>query len=166
MSPQNDEKQSSVRISAYFVDRLGKLAKSGSVNRHHLQLCLIIVWLRVFEDSTLPNYFKVAMEIRELEAGMKGEMKPSLEYIEMKFPGKALPIKLSESDSIKISCFASRTNLTRHLLMKNMILVGIEELEKITENNQYRYADVEPQLFKAIELIMKKGRKAFLAAIK
>ena|ERR1039457_5274040 len=166
MSSQNDEKQASVRISAYFVDRLDKLAKCGSVNRHHLQLCMIIVWLRVFEDSTLPNFFKVAMEIRELEAGMKGEMKPSMEYIEMRFPGKALPIKLSESDSIKISCFASRTHLTRHLLMKNMILVGIEELEKITVNSQYRYEEIEPQLFKTFELIMKKGRKAFLAAIK
>jgi hypothetical protein len=166
MSPQNDEKQFSVRISEYFVDRLDKLAKSGSVNRHHLQLCLIIVWLRVFEDSTLPNYFKVALEIRDLETMITGDMKPTLEYIELKYPGKALPIKLSESDSTMISIFASRTHLNRHLLMKKMILVGIEELEKITENNQYRYADVEPQLFKAIELIMKKGRKAFLAAIK
>jgi hypothetical protein len=127
---------------------------------------LIIVWLRVFEDSKLPNYFKLALEIRNLEAGMKGEMKPSLEYIESKFPGKALPIKLSESDSTMISVFASRTHLSRHLLMKNMILVCIEELEKITGNNPYRYADVEPQLFSSLETIMKKGRKAFLAAIK
>lgn len=166
MYPQNDEKQVSVRLSEYFIDRLDKLAKNGSVNRHHLMLCLIIIWLKVLEYSKLPNYFKLAIEIRDLEARLKGDMKPPLEYIESKFPEKSIPVKLTDADIKRIACLVSRTHLSRHQLLINMMNIGIEELENATSSEVYRYADIEPQLYSSLETIMKKGRKAFLTVIK
>jgi hypothetical protein len=47
-----------------------------------------------------------------------------------------------------------------------MIIIGIEELENITEYKTYEFGAAEPKLYKSFELIMKKGFKAFKAGIK
>jgi hypothetical protein len=73
---------------------------------------------------------------------------------------------LSEDDSLYIVSYAGRANMTRHHMMKSMVITGIEELEEMTNDKEYDFSVVEPKLKRAFGIIMAKGAKAFKEGIR
>lgn len=162
MTPRFDEKQCSVRLNEDYISKLNRLAELGAMNRHHLMLCLINVWLSVLnKKGVMPHVFNAAVVLRELQGALDGIPKP--DYSVYIVPEKPLPMKFTEGDIFDLERFASFSHISRHQLMKDMLMVGIEELGEITNYGEYQYGEVEPKLFKSLELIMKKGEKAFNA---
>lgn len=166
MSPRNENTQIPVKLNEHYLERLDKLAKNASVKRHHLMLCLLTLWLKVLEDSKLDNFFNLALVLREHEKVIKGLGETPHEYIDANFSEKAIPINLSDDDIWRIKSLISRTRMNRHQLMKNMIIVGIEELEHATDFKAFQYAAVEPQLYKTFATIMHKADKALRTILK
>ncbi len=166
MIPRNEEKQIPVKLDDFFIGRLDTLAKRGAMNRHHLMLSFVNVWLNVLEKSEMSHVFYLALILRDLEAPLNGILRPQREFTESRLPEKPLPIKITAEDIFKIDCFANKANISRHQLMKNMIITGIEELEEATEHKPYQFATIEPLLHKSFAMIMAKGFKALKAGIK
>jgi hypothetical protein len=58
------------------------------------------------------------------------------------------------------------SHISRHQVLKTMIIVGIEELEILTDSRSYQMGSIESELHASFSMIMKKGFKAFEAYIK
>jgi len=164
MTALNDEKRIAVKLNDGLTNRLDSLAKRSSIIRTDLMLCLVNTWLNVLDKSQFPHIFYVANLLRVYKAQMNME----LGVYEHEFSGsrileKPIPIKIKESDIFIIYGYANKSHLSRHQLLKTMIIVGIEELEKIVPVGLYQYASVEPALSKVLSSIMSNGYKAFKA---
>jgi hypothetical protein len=166
MIPRIDEKQISIKLNETLVGRLDVLAKKGELNRNHLMLSFVNIWSSVLEEANLPGLFYIANLLRVRENQMKGDYVYEHEFTESRLPEKPFPIKFSESSVSNISAFASVNHVSRHLLLKTMIIVGIEELENITDGKNFQFGVIEPELHKRFSLIMKKGLTAFKAYLK
>jgi hypothetical protein len=167
MTPNIDEKQISIKLNDFLIGRLDILAENGGLKRNHLMLSFVNLWLSVFETTRFILTFYVANLLRVHEAQMNQDLDVyEHEDSESKPPEKPYPIKLSEADSFKIRCHALKSHITRHQMLKIMIIVGIEELENVTDSKTYRFEDIEKRLFKEFKKIMEKGERAFKAYIK
>lgn len=167
MTIPNVEKLIAVKLNADLTSRLDSLAKRAGMLRAQLMLNFVNIWINVIENSKLAHVFYTANLLRVHEA----QMNSILGIYEHEFSGsriteKPIPIKMSESDIFKVSGYANKNHLSRHQMLKTMIIVGIEELEKITSEGSYQYGSVEPELHNAFCLIMKKGYNAYKAYIK
>jgi predicted DNA-binding protein len=162
MTANIDEKQIAIKLNYDMIDRLDNLAKRGGLNRSHLMLSFVNIWLSVLEESRYSLMFFVANLLRVHEAQMNGEMEIyEHEYSGSSIPEKPIPIKLSEADIFKISCHANKSHISRHQMLKTMIIVGLEKLENITEHKSYQIGDIEKRLYKEFNIIMKKGERVF-----
>jgi predicted DNA-binding protein len=167
MTSRIDEKQIAIKLNDNLIERLDSLAKRGGMNRSHLMLSFVDTWLSVLEMSRLTFTFLVANILRVHEAQVKGRMgvyehKNSGSGI----PEKPIPIKLSEADIFKVIGHAMKSHISRHQMLKIMIIVGIEELEAITDHKPYQFWEIEQQLYNEFSMIMKKGVRVFKEFIK
>ncbi|MFZ3207364.1 MAG: hypothetical protein WA140_00800 [Geobacteraceae bacterium] len=160
------EQQVTVKLNDFRISRLDMLAKLGSMNRHYLMQSFVNLWLNVLGSFKMPHVFYLAIVFRDLEAPLKGIDRPQQDFSESTLPARSLPIKLTESAIFSIDCFANKSNITRHQMMKNMVITGIDELAEITDYKLFDFAMIEPQLNKAFVLIMRKALKAFEAGMK
>ena len=165
MIPQNDEKQIAIKLNDNLISSLDALAKAGDMNRNHLMLSFVNIWVSVLDESMLPGLFYISNlhRVREIQ-----HFSPAYEheFTESRIPEKPIPMKFSESNILTIEALASINHISRHQLMKTMIIVGIEELENITDRGPYQFGSVEKKLHNAFSTIMKKGFKAHLAYMK
>ncbi len=166
MSPKNEDRQITVKLSELFIKRLDALAKNGSLNRHQLMLTLVTLWLKVLDETGFATLFDLALLLREKIRAVRDLIETPWEYAESHFQEKSIPIKLPDSSILKITCLVSKTRMTRHQIMKNMIVVGMEELENISLNKPYDYADVEPKLVKQLNETMNMASKLMRIALK
>jgi metal-responsive CopG/Arc/MetJ family transcriptional regulator len=167
MTANIDEKQIAIKLNDDLIGRLDSLSKLGGMNRSHLMLSFVNIWLNVLETSRLKLIFFVANILRVHEAQMNGEMNLyEHEYSASRIPERAIPIKLSEADIFKVLGHAMKSHISRHQMLQIMIIVGIEELEKITDYKPYQLGDIEKLLFKEFSMLMKKGEKVFKEFIK
>lgn len=167
MTPNIDEKQISIKLNDFLIGRLDILAENGGLKRNHLMLSFVILWLSVLETTGFVLTFYAANIFRVHEAQMHQDLEVyEHEDSESKLPEKPYPIKVSDADDFKIRCHALKSHITRHQMLKIMIVVGIEELEKITDSKKYKFEDIEKLLFKKFKMVMEKGERAFRAYIK
>jgi hypothetical protein len=167
MIPRFDEKQIAVKLNDNFISRLDVLAKKGDMNRNHLMLSIINIWISVLEDSNsglfyISNLFRVRQIQMECRMGYEHEF----ENTDLRTPEKPLPLKFSESSILTITGLASLNHISRHLFLKTMIIVGIEELEEITDCKPYQFGAVEQELHNLFLNVMTKGNKAFMAYLR
>jgi hypothetical protein len=166
MIPNIDEKQIAIKLNDHLIGSLDALAKNGEMNRNHLMLSFVNIWLNVLEESRMRGLFYIANLMRVRETQMQCTPAYEHEFTESRLPEKPLPLKFSESSIHSINALASVNHISRHLLLKTMIIVGIEELEKLTDRKPYQFAAIEKELHKLFTKIMEKGFKAFKAFIK
>ncbi len=167
MTSYFDEKQIAIRLNEDLIARLDSLAGFGEMKRNHLMLSFVNIWLSVLEKSEMAHVFYAANILRVHEFQMTGGMGAyEHEFTESRPPEKPFPIKLTKEDIFNIYRFANFSHISNHLLLKTMIIVGIEELEKLTDDKPYQLGTIEPQLYKSFAKIMEKGFKAFKAYIK
>ena len=168
MKENLDEKQVAIKLSENYISRLDDLARRGNTNRRQLMVNFIKIWLDELKESNLANFFHLAIILREIEADMKGDLGRQSEYVELIVPEKQFPfpIMLTEDDNLYVISCSGRANMTRHHMMKSMIITGIGELEKLTDNKEYDFSVVEPKLKRALGVIMAKGFRAFREGIR
>lgn len=162
MSPGIDEKQISIKLNDNLIGRLDRLANNGEMNRNHLMLSFVNLWLSVLEKSSMPGLFYINNLLRVRKFQMLGVLSVHEHgYADSSIPEKPYPIKISESVIFNINRFTSFNPISRHQLLKIMIIVGIEELECITENKPYEFGHIEKKLNDSFSFTMKKGFDAF-----
>jgi len=165
MVAQMDEKQIAIKLNEYLISSLDALAKAGGMNRNHLMLSFVNTWVNVLDESSMRGLFYISnlLRVREVQSFSSAF---EHEFTESRIPEKPLPMKFSDSSITGIDALASVNHISRHQLLKTMIIVGIEELEKITERRPYKFCSIEFKLHNSFSNIMKKGFKAFKAYIK
>jgi hypothetical protein len=163
-----NEKQIAIKLSEKYISRLDDLAKRGNTNRRQLMVNFIRMWMDELKESSSANFFHLAIIIREIEADTKMDCNRRSEFVELLHPSpeRPFPIMLSEDDRLLMVSCSGRCNMTRHNMMKKMVITGIEELEVITSDQEYQYSVVEPKLKRAFGIIMAKGFRAFSEGIK
>jgi len=166
MIPRADEKQIAINLNSLLVVDLDGLAKSCDMNRTHFMLSIIMTWLSALGESNMPGLFYITSLLRVRENQMNGNHAYEHEFTESCIPEKTLPMKFTESTIHSINSFASVNHISRHLLLKTMVIVGIEELIELTDRKPFEFAEIEPALHKAFCNIMGKGFKAFKTFIK
>jgi hypothetical protein len=156
------EKQIAIKLSEKYISRLDDLAKRGNTNRRQLMVNFIRMWMDELKESSSANFFDLAIIVREKEAEMKMDFNRRSECVESLLPSpeRPFPIMLSEDDRLYMVSYSGRCNMTRHNMMKKMVITGIEELEVLTNDQEYQYSVVEPKLKRA------KGLRAFREGIK
>jgi hypothetical protein len=159
------EKQIAIKLSENYISHLDDLAKRGKTNRRQLMVNFIKIWLDELRESNSANFFHLAIILRGIEDDMEQDSARRSEFIESNFPEKPFPIMLPEDDSLYVVSCAGRCNMTRHHMMKIMVITGIEELEELTDNKEYDFPVVEPKLKIAFGIIMAKGVKAYREGI-
>jgi len=167
MTLNNDEKRIAVKLNDKLTARLDSLAKRSGIIRTNLMVSFVKTWLKVLEESQLSHMFYIANLLRVHKAQMN--MEDGIyehEFSGSRIPEKPIPMKISESSVLEVSGYANKSHLSRHQMLKTMIIVCIEELEKITPEGSYQYGSVEPALLKVLSSIMNKGYNAFKAYIK
>lgn len=166
MTENPGDKQIAIKLSEKYISRLDDLAKRGHTNRRQLMVNFVRIWMDELKESNSANFFHLALILRGIEADFKSDNRRRSEFIESNYPEKPFPIMLSEDDEMDISAFAGRANMTRHHMMKSMVITGIEELEELTNNKEYEFLGVRQKLKKAIAAIMAKGSKAAMEVIR
>lgn len=165
MIPHIDEKQIAIKLNDNLISSLDALARAGDMNRNHLMLSLVNIWISVLDESRLPGLFYISNlhRVRDIQC-----FSPAYEheFTESRIPEKPLPIKFSEVSISNIDRFANFNHISRHQLLKTMIIVGIEELETIADCRPFQFGSVEKKLHHSFSTIMKKGLKAHLAYMK
>lgn len=165
MNENLGEKQIAIKLSENYTFRLDDLARRGHTNRRQLMVNFISLWLNELKERSSANLFHLAIILRGIEADMNQDYGRRSEFIESNFPEKPFPIILTEDDSRYVMSYAGRANMTRHHMMKSMVITGIEELEELTDNKEYEFSAIEPKLERAFGVIMAKGFKAFKEGI-
>ena len=160
------EKQIAIKLSENYISRLDDLARRGDTNRRQLMLNFIKIWLNELKEINKADFFHLAIILRGIEADMEQDDPRRTEFVESNLPEKPFPIILSRNDSLYIISCAGRANMTRHHMMKSMVITGIEELEELTDNKEYDFSVVEPKLKRAFGIIMAKGFRAFREGIR
>lgn len=159
-------KQVAVQLNEIYASRLDDLAKRGGMNRNHLMLFLVNIWLNVLNQGAFPGMFYILNLLRVRFLQFEGHSPYEHEFTGSKLPVKSFPIKLTEATIDELGAFANHNHITKHNLLKTMIIVGIEELEELTDRNTYQIGIVEPLLHKSFSTLMKKGPKIFKEFIK
>jgi hypothetical protein len=160
------EKQIAIKLSENYISRLDDLARRGDTNRRQLMLNFIKIWLNELKEINKADFFHLAIILRGIEADMEQDDPRRTEFVESNLPEKPFPIILSRNDSLYIISCAGRANMTRHHMMKSMVITGIEELEELTDNKEYDFSVVEPKIKRAFGVIMAKGFRAFREGIR
>jgi len=160
------EQQIAIKLSENYILRLDDLARRGNTNRRQLMVNFIKIWMNELKESSSANFFQLAIILRSIEADMNQDDPRRAEFVESNLPEKPFPIILSRNDRLYIVSCAGRANMTRHHLMKSMIITGIEELEELTDNKEYDCSIVEPKLKRAFGIIMAKGFRAYREGIR
>ncbi len=166
MIPPRDEKQIAVKLNEQLIDRLDALARNGGMNRNHLMSSFVNVWLSALEKASMPSLFYIANLFRVRENQMHRMRVYEHEFTELRLPEKPLPLKFTESDIFRINSLACVNHISRHLLLKTMIIVGIEDLENKIDSMPFQFGALEPELYKSFSIVMQKGDKSFRAYLK
>jgi hypothetical protein len=160
------EQQIAIKLSKNYKSRLDDLARRGNTNRRQLMFNFIKIWIDELKESSSANFFQLAIILRSIEADMNQDDSRRADFVESNLPEKPFPIIMSRDDRYYIISCAGRANITRHHMMQDMVITGIGELEKLTDNKEYDYSVVEPKLRKAFHVIMDKGSRAFREGIR
>lgn len=160
MSPSISECSVSVKIKVKSLESLDKIAKKADLSRHKLMHNVLQASVEELEAFQRIGFFKVGLLARDvIETFQKisglGRRKDLNE--------KAVPIHLSQEWLDRIDTLASKADLSRHQLMKNLIEVGAEELDSLCGRAAYPIAKGILQVRNAITRICNNGETAISA---
>ena len=149
------DKSTSIKLSAHWIERLDKLTKQADLSRQQLMHNIIEVGIDAIEFSSKVGVFQLGLMIRDL---LDLRRKP------VTGGETPLPLKVDEKVFAKVEMFAEKSDLTRHQLMRNLILVGIEELEGSARVGVFQLSVALRDLGGTVKKIVKDGQRAISGA--
>ncbi len=158
MLKEATEKTTSIKLHTDWIKRLDDLAALGDLSRHHLMKNMIDVSLDEFTTLRALGFFKVGMALRDLQTRF---WKPHV----WRTTGdeKSIPITLSEDELSTIDRYAEECDLTRSQFMRNLIYLGIEELEFFKGIGFFKLNDAYNRISDTIKGIINDGQRALKA---
>lgn len=127
MTPKPDEKQITVNLDSDWLKRLDNMAKHAKISRHRLISNLLTAGIPEIEKLEHIKLFQLAILVRDIKEGISG--KKARQDEEKKLKEMPIPIRIDQSLVPTLDRLAKRADLTRHHLARNIITVGLEELE-------------------------------------
>ena len=153
----DSDKTISVKLNERWIERLDQLAKKGGVSRHHLMRNLIEVGMKGIHASSYVGLFQLGVAIRDL-FNLRKKVEPGEE--------KPLPLRLDEKLLEKIDLYAKRGDLSRNQLIRNILQIGIEEIEGAQRVGLLQLSLWMRDVENAIKRIISNGEKAAQAVDK
>lgn len=166
MIPDINDKQVAIKLNEQLIGSLDRLAKAGGTNRTTLMHMIVSTCLDALDKADMPGIFYIASLLRVRKLQLEMQFAYEHEFTGFPYPEKAIPMKFSEEALDKIGVFFNHNHITRHLLLKTIIIVGIEEMERLTDGEPYQLDKISKALFKSYSDLMKRGYKAFRTFIK
>lgn len=145
------EKTVSVKLGEQWITRLDKLAKAAGLSRHQLMRNMIQVGVNGISLASKVGLFQIGLAIRDL-LDLRKKAEPGEE--------KPLPLRIDEKLLDKVDAFAARGGLSRHQLMRNLIHLGIDELEGASRVGVLQTSVWLRDLEEAIKKVIRNGSKA------
>lgn len=147
----DSEKTISIKLNEHWVERLDKLAKKGGVSRHRLMRNLIEVGIKGISVASKVGVFQLGVVIRDF-LNLRHKPGPGKE--------KPIPLKLDSTLLDRVDTFAERGGLSRNQLMRNLIHVGVEELEGAARVGVLQLGLLMRDVEDSIKKIIQDGSKA------
>jgi predicted transcriptional regulator len=153
-----NEKTTTIKLDSVWLDRLDTLAKRAELSRRQLMMNMVDVGLDQIKVLKMFGFFKVGLLVRQMseKSGMghtweeTGELKPA-------------PVTLKEKTWDLLDTLAEAGDISRHQLVRNIIYVGIEQLESFQKVGLFQIKDACILLKKSFNEIIEDGQKAMNA---
>ncbi len=153
------DKEISIKMNKEFIERLDKLAHMGKISRRQLLKNFLEVGVIEVEGLKDIGIFQAAIFIRDLQEKRSGIKKmPAIVGGEI-----PIPIKIDEEFLYRLDKLAERADLSRHQLMKNILLVGVEETEALAKLGIVQMVIIIHDLPESFAKFFKVGEKALKA---
>lgn len=153
------EREVSIKMNEGFISRLDKLARMGKLSRRQLMKNFLEVGVIEIEGLKDIGIFQAAILIRDLQERRSGG-KRLPDVVGGEIP---IPIKIDKEFLGRLDMLAERAGLSRHNLMKNILLVCAEQTENLAKLGIVQTVVVICDLPESFSRFFKAGEKALKA---
>lgn len=153
-----NEKTTTIKLDSGWLDRLDQLAKRAGLSRRQLMINMVDVGLDQINVLKKLGFFKVGLLVRQIseKSGMAHTWKETGEL-------KPTPVTLKEATWDHLDNLSEAGDISRHKLVRNILYVGIEQLESFKKVGIFQINDACKWLKKAFIEIIEDGQKAMNA---
>ncbi len=147
MSPTTDGKNVSIKMNEEFISRLDYLAHKAKLSRHQLLRNLLEVGIEELEDLKNIGMFQLGILARDVATWC------NLPKSDPVTGEKAIPVTLDEKLLTRLDALAERADLSRAMLMRNLVRVGVEGLETMDKVGLVKLFTIVrdlPEYFRAV----------------
>lgn len=156
------DKEVSIKMNEKFIARVDKIAAKVKVSRRQMLTNLVdagVFALSTLEDVGIFRLSVLLRDIREKRAGKK--LTTSTETVGGPI---AIPIKLDEELLFQLDRLAEKAGLSRHHLMRNLLEIGTEQVEELTDMGITRMIVLIRDLPDSFKKFFEIGEKVMKAA--
>ena len=153
-----NEKTTTIKLDSDWLKRLDDLAARATLSRRQLMMNMMDVGLDQIKVLKMLGFFKIGLLVRQVSEknGMghsweeTGELKPT-------------PVTLKETTWDLLDKLSETGDISRHQLVRNIIYVGVEQLEGYGRVGIFQINDACKWLGNAFNEIIEDGQKALNA---
>lgn len=157
MSPATDEKNVTIKMNDEFIARVDYLAKKAKLSRHRLLKNLLEIGVDDMKDLQKIGLFKLGMLTRDVAEWCNFKISDPVTG------DKSIPVTLDESINATLEDLASRADLSKAQLMRNLVRVGVEGLETMDKVGVLKLITIVRDLPGYFDAICKDGENAVKA---
>ncbi len=153
-----NKKTSTIKLDSGWMKRLDILATEADLSRQQLMKNMVAVGLDHLKAFKTVGFFKIGLLLRQVD-----EKRGKVESWKETGETKPVPITLDEETWQLLDRYSEALEISRHRLMKNLLYIGVEELEVLGKIGAFKINDACKRLGKAFNEINDLGVKAFKA---
>lgn len=150
-----NEKTTTVKLDSEWLARLDDLADRAKLSRRKLMKNMVEVGIDEVGVLKRFGFFKVGLLIRQVseKSGFGHKWKETGDL-------KPTPVTLEDMTWNRLDKLAEEGDISRHQLVRNLIYVGIEQLEGYRKVGAFQINDACIWLGKSFKEIIADGKKA------
>jgi predicted DNA-binding protein len=150
-----NEKTTTIKLDSDWLNRLDRLADRAGISRRQLMKNMVNVGLDQLKVLKKIGFFKVGLLVRQVseKSGMAHTWKETGEL-------KPTPVTLDYTAWDHLDKLSEYGDISRHKLVRNIIYLGIEQLEGYGRVGAFQINDACKWLKKSFVEIIGDGQKA------
>ncbi|CAH2031720.1 hypothetical protein [Trichlorobacter ammonificans] len=161
MTAKDNEIQFTVNLETELLERLKAMAEHAGLSRHKLMVNLLTTGIEEIEALEYVGIFQVALIIRNAtESKDKADSRKSDENKASEMP---IPLRISKAIVDRLDRLADRGDIKRQRLARNILEVGLEELETAKKYGLTHLAKKIRDMHDLFTDVLSMGRQAFFA---
>lgn len=154
MCPETNTKNVTIKMNDDFIARLDYLATKARLSRHKLLKNLLDVGVDELNDFKKIGLFKLGVLTRDVAEWC------NLKISDPVTGDKSVPVTLDESFIVILDDLATQADLSRAQLMRNLVRVGVDGLEKMDKLGIIKLMTIIRELPDYFKLVCKDGENA------